>query len=173
MFFFFFVVQIFDLQFSPFKENALVSCGVKQISFWTLIGNTLQKKKGIFGQLKDIQTMFCIAFSKEPGIIYTGTMNGQIYIWKDQELKEILSNVHSSSLFCLARHSNGYITGGKDSTIRIWDENFGIMNVIDLEALIMQNQGEFGPQIDNGKRKEEKKEEIRVNHKREINECLY
>ena len=94
--------------------------------------------------------MFCVAFGKEPGIIYTGTMSGQIYMWKEQELKEILSNVHSGSLFCLTKHASGFITGGKDSTIRIWDENFAILHVIDLEALIMQHQGEFGTQIESG-----------------------
>ena len=44
--FFFFFFQIFDIQFNPYQENSLVSCGVKHIKFWTLCGNALNPKKG-------------------------------------------------------------------------------------------------------------------------------
>ena len=39
-------LQIFDIQFNPYQENLLVSCGVKHIKFWTLCGNALNPKKG-------------------------------------------------------------------------------------------------------------------------------
>lgn len=41
-----FFFQIFDIQFNPYQENSLVSCGVKHIKFWTLCGNALNPKKG-------------------------------------------------------------------------------------------------------------------------------
>lgn len=44
--FFLLVLQIFDIQFNPYQENVLVSCGVKHIKFWTLCGNALNPKKG-------------------------------------------------------------------------------------------------------------------------------
>ena len=42
--------QIFDVQFNPHAPGSLVTCGVKHIKFWTLCGNTLMGKKGIFGK---------------------------------------------------------------------------------------------------------------------------
>lgn len=122
------------MQFDAFKENGLVSCGVKQISFWNLIGNTLQKKKGIFGQIKDIQTMFTVAFGKEKDVYYTGTINGQIYVWKANQLEEIIPNAHTGSVFTIASTSDGYITSGKDGRVRTWDSNFSPIETIDLKA---------------------------------------
>jgi WD40 repeat protein len=130
--------RVFDLQFNPYKENALVSCGIKQISFWNLIGNTLQKKKGIFGQVKDIQTMFCMAFSKEKEIYYTGTMNGQVYVWEGNQLKEIIPGVHNGSIFTMVAVEDGFITGGKDGKIRTWDASFSPIDTIDLVLLISE-----------------------------------
>ena len=126
------------MKFSPFKENALVSCGVKQITFWTLIGNTLKKEKGIFGKIKEIQTMFCLAFSSEKDVHYAGTMNGQIMVWKANKLDEIIPVSEGSSIFAISSLSDGFVTGGKDGTIRTWDTNFNPIEVIDLKVLVSQ-----------------------------------
>lgn len=128
--------RVFDLQFNPFNENGLVSCGVKQISFWTLIGNTLQKKKGLFGKTKDIQTMFCLAFSKRKDFYYTGTINGQVYVWNNNQLEEILGGVHNGSVFTIYAMPDGFITGGKDGCIRTWDANFTALERIELKSLL-------------------------------------
>ena len=44
--------RIFDVKFSPAPSPTptLVTCGVKHIKFWTLCGNSLSGKKGIFGR---------------------------------------------------------------------------------------------------------------------------
>jgi WD40 repeat protein len=42
--------KIFDCKFNPYNNNQLVSCGVKHIKFWTLCGNSLSGKKGVFGR---------------------------------------------------------------------------------------------------------------------------
>ena len=43
--------RIFDVQFNPFLPNTLVTCGVKHIKFWSMSGNSLTGKKGIFGRV--------------------------------------------------------------------------------------------------------------------------
>ncbi len=43
--------RIFDVQFNPYQPNTLVTCGVKHIKFWSLCGNSLSGKKGIFGKI--------------------------------------------------------------------------------------------------------------------------
>ena len=130
--------KVFDLQFDLFKENtdSLVSCGVKQISFWNLIGNTLQKKKGIFGNIKDIQTMFCVGFGKSKNTYYTGTMSGQVYVWKENQLEEIYPGAHQGVIYCLVPNGEGFITAGKDGKIRTWDDKFSPLEIIDLKALL-------------------------------------
>ena len=101
-----------------------------------MIGNTLQKKKGTFGQTKDMTTMFCLEFSKETKeTYYTGTINGQIYVWKGTQLEEILPAVHESSIYTLIEIENGFATAGKDGLIRTWDLNFHPINTIDLKIL--------------------------------------
>jgi WD40 repeat protein len=104
-----------------------------------LIGNTLQKKKGIFGEIKDMQTMFAFGFSKSKGSCYAGTINGQIYVWKDQSLEEIIPNAHEGSIFCVEEFSSGFITAGKDGSVRTWDLNFQLIETIDLKGLLNQN----------------------------------
>ncbi|KAI3380118.1 hypothetical protein SNEBB_001204 [Seison nebaliae] len=54
--------HIFDIQFNPYDSNSLVSCGVKHVKFWTICGNALLEKKGIFGKIGGIQSLMCLAF---------------------------------------------------------------------------------------------------------------
>lgn len=125
--------KVFDLQFDVFKENALVSCGVKHISFWTLIGNTFKKKKGIFGQIKDMQTMVCLSASKTNEKYYAGTLSGSIYVWKNTQLEEIIPNVHDGAIYAICSFVDGFLTGGKDGDIKFWDSNFGALNEMTIQ----------------------------------------
>lgn len=96
-FFHFFFLQIFDCQFNPFRINSLVSCGVKHIKFWSICGNALTAKKGIFGKAGDIQTMLCLAFGTED-LTYTGTLGGDIYVWKGINLLRVINDAHQVRL---------------------------------------------------------------------------
>lgn len=81
--------------------------------------------------------MFCLAFSEtDKEVIYTGTLQGQVYIWKGNELKEIIPSVHNSSIFQIAKLSDGYATAGKDGNIRTWDSNFAPVETINLRQLM-------------------------------------
>jgi WD40 repeat protein len=122
-----------------------VSCGVKQISFWSLIGNTLQKKKGLFGNAKDMQTMFCLGFGekKEKETYFTGTMAGQIYVWKDNNLEEIIPSAHGGVINCLIPYNGGFMTAGKDGKIRTWDIKFGPLEIIDTKTMVDTKSPEY------------------------------
>jgi hypothetical protein len=85
---------VFDIQFHPFKPDTIVSCGVKHIKFWTLCGNTLTPKKGVFGKTGEIQTILCLAFGAD-GSTYSGTLSGDVYIWRDNTLDRVVSAAHS------------------------------------------------------------------------------
>ena len=121
-----------------------VSCGKDQLNFWTVIGNTIKKKKGLFGNVKNVTTMFCLAFSEiDKEIVYTGTLNGQIYVWKDSKLKEILPSVHTSSIFQITKFNDGFVTGGKDGVIKTWDAKFHEIENIPLMSLMNSNSPDY------------------------------
>lgn len=136
--------KAFDLQFSLFKENSLVSVGVKTVNFWSLMGNTLQKKKGLFGDTKNMQTMFCLGFgNKEKETYYTGSMDGRVFVWKENKVEEILPGAHNGAIYCMLQlEEGGFITAGKDGRIRSWDPNFAPLEIIDLKALLSDNSPE-------------------------------
>lgn len=64
--------------------------------FWTLCGNALTAKRGIFGKTGDLQTILCLACAKED-ITYSGALNGDIYVWKGLNLVRTIQAAHSVS----------------------------------------------------------------------------
>lgn len=93
-----FLFQVFDVQFNIFQENTIVSCGVKHVKFWTLCGNALTPKKGVFGKVGEIQTVLCLGFGPED-TTYSGTLNGDVYIWKGNNLDRVIQAAHNVSNF--------------------------------------------------------------------------
>ena len=90
------------MQFDLFKDNTIVSCGVKHIKFWSLCGNALTPKKGVFGKVGEIQTMLCLAFGPDD-TTYAGTLSGDIYVWKGSNLDNVVSGAHQVTLYCKKR----------------------------------------------------------------------
>ncbi|ESO87658.1 hypothetical protein LOTGIDRAFT_166239 [Lottia gigantea] len=123
--------KVFDVQFHPYMDNTIVSCGVKHIKFWTLCGNALTPKKGIFGKIGEIQTILCLAFG--PGnITYSGTLAGDVYVWKDNTLDSVIQGAHNGAIYTLDMCDEGYTTGGKDSMVKLWDTDFKPISAVNL-----------------------------------------
>lgn len=91
-----FSLKVFDVQFNPYAENSLVSCGVKHIKFWVLCGNALTAKKGVFGKTGEIQTIMCLAFGPDD-TTYSGTLAGDIYVWRGNNLDRVIPAAHQVS----------------------------------------------------------------------------
>ena len=134
--------KVFDLKFNPYKQNSLIACGVNHITFFNLIGNTLDnKKKGIFGNNKNMQTMFTVEIGEEEVlekdsrlVCYAGTLNGKIYTWKGTQLEHII-DAHTGSIFSIIKNSEGYLTGGRDGNIKKWDSKFTLLLEINLQDI--------------------------------------
>ena len=72
--------RIFDLKFSHDSDSSFVTCGKDQLNFWSVTGNTMKKKKGLFGDTKNVTTMFCLCYSSsDKQTLYTGMLS---YCWK-------------------------------------------------------------------------------------------
>src|SRR5689334_8799096 len=97
--------RVFDI---AYQGEKLITCGVKHIRFWTLLGNTLQFKEGIFGK-SEAQTLLCIgrfppsskqqstttAASKgDDAVCFTGAIDGDFYIWRKNKLDRAISAAH-------------------------------------------------------------------------------
>ena len=94
--------RVFDIKFKPGDDSAIVTCGVKHINFWKHCGNALKMTKGRFGRVGEIQSQMCVAFG-EGEMCYSGTLTGDIYQWKGNELSSIVSNAHTGAIFSINR----------------------------------------------------------------------
>ena len=78
--------------------------------------------------------MFSLAFCTiDKELIYTGTMDGQIFIWKGTELKEIIPAAHESSIFKISKLGDKLFSAGKDGNIRIWNSDLTPVETINLK----------------------------------------
>ena len=51
---------------------------------------------GVFGKKGEIQSILCLAYGAA-NLLYTGTLSGDIYKWKENNLLENIDNAHSVS----------------------------------------------------------------------------
>ncbi|ERE90941.1 echinoderm microtubule-associated protein-like 6 isoform 1 [Cricetulus griseus] len=113
------------------KGKLLASATGHSDRFWTLCGNALTAKRGIFGKTGDLQTILCLACAKED-ITYSGALNGDIYVWKGLTLIRTVQGAHSAGIFSMYACEEGFATGGRDGCIRLWDTDFKPITKIDL-----------------------------------------
>ncbi|XP_045677967.1 echinoderm microtubule-associated protein-like 5 isoform X1 [Phyllostomus hastatus] len=123
--------RIFDISWDLYQPNRLVSCGVKHIKFWSLCGNALTPKRGVFGKTGDLQTILCLACARDE-LTYSGALSGDIYVWKGINLIRTIQGAHTAGIFSMNASEEGFATGGRDGCIRLWDLTFKPITVIDL-----------------------------------------
>ncbi|XP_077381857.1 echinoderm microtubule-associated protein-like 6 isoform X7 [Festucalex cinctus] len=123
--------RIFDVAWDRQLSARLVSCGVKHIKFWTLCGNALTPKRGIFGKTGDLQTILCVATAKEQ-TTYSGALNGDVYVWRGAALVRTVQAAHGAGIFSMHASEEGFATGGRDGCVRLWDADFKPITKIDL-----------------------------------------
>ncbi|XP_068183951.1 echinoderm microtubule-associated protein-like 6 isoform X2 [Antennarius striatus] len=125
--------RIFDVCWDPFQQNRLVSCGVKHIKFWSLCGNALSPRRGVFGKAGDLQTILCVAVAKEE-LTYSGALNGDVYVWRGLNLMQTVPGAHGAGIFSMYACDEGFATGGRDGCVRLWDPDFKVITKVDLRA---------------------------------------
>ncbi|CAF0987237.1 unnamed protein product [Adineta ricciae] len=117
--------KIFCLRWNPHDENRFVTVGVKHIKFWTKAGGGMTSKQGVFGKVsgkQGKQNQMCVVFGKTVDVCITGGGDGCIYIWNQTTLLRKVDNAHTGPLFAItAVQDKGYITGGKDGKVILWD----------------------------------------------------
>lgn len=99
-----------------------MTVGVKHIKFWTQCGGGFTSKRGIFGKAGKLDTMLSLAFGQE-GISFSGATNGMVYEWHGNQLARVIE-AHEGAVFSMFTLEKGFVTGGKDGNVGLWDGTF-------------------------------------------------
>ncbi|XP_069566611.1 echinoderm microtubule-associated protein-like 2 [Brachyistius frenatus] len=113
--------------FHPMDTNLIVTCGKSHINFWTMEGNTLTKRQGLFEKHEKPKYVLCVAFA-ENGDAITGDSSGNIYIWAKggHRISQVVSGAHEGGIFSLCVLKDGTMVsgGGKDRKVALWDHDY-------------------------------------------------
>ncbi|KAG8126400.1 hypothetical protein E2320_021499, partial [Naja naja] len=135
--------RIFVAEFRPDSDTQFVSVGVKHVRFWTLAGRALLSKKGQTSSIEDarMQTMLSVAFGAN-NLTFTGTISGDVCVWKDHILNRIVGKAHNGPIFAMytTLRDGLIVTGGKErpskegGAIKLWDQELRRCRAFRLET---------------------------------------
>ncbi|XP_023207042.1 echinoderm microtubule-associated protein-like 2 isoform X2 [Xiphophorus maculatus] len=113
--------------FHPMDTNLIVTCGKSHINFWTMEGNALTKRQGLFEKHEKPKYVLCVAFA-ENGDAITGDSSGNLYIWAKggNRISQVVSGAHEGGIFsvCVLKDGTMVSGGGKDRKVALWDHNY-------------------------------------------------
>ncbi|XP_037124550.1 echinoderm microtubule-associated protein-like 2 isoform X1 [Syngnathus acus] len=113
--------------FHPMDANLIVTCGKSHINFWSLEGNTLAKKQGLFEKHEKPKYVLCVAFA-ENGDAITGDSSGNIYVWAKggNRISQVMPGAHEGGIFsiCVLKDGTMVSGGGKDRKVALWDRDY-------------------------------------------------
>ncbi|XP_062872674.1 echinoderm microtubule-associated protein-like 2 isoform X2 [Trichomycterus rosablanca] len=117
--------------FHPMEANHIVTCGKSHLNFWTIEGNTLTKRQGLFEKHEKPKYVLCVAFA-ENGDAITGDSGGNIYIWAkgSNRISQAVAAAHEGGIFSLYVLKDGTLVsgGGKDRRVVLWDHEYQKQN---------------------------------------------
>uniref|UniRef100_A0A4W4FP77 HELP domain-containing protein n=1 Tax=Electrophorus electricus TaxID=8005 RepID=A0A4W4FP77_ELEEL len=115
--------KLFVVKCSPSHTDKLVTVGMKHIRFWQLAGGGLTFKRGVFGNLGKSETMMSVCYGHTDDLVFSGAATGDIYIWKEPILLKTVKT-HDGPVFAMFSLDKGFVTGGKDGVVELWDDMF-------------------------------------------------
>ncbi|XP_075049643.1 echinoderm microtubule-associated protein-like 1 isoform X7 [Mixophyes fleayi] len=131
---------VFVSDFHPTDTNIIVTCGKSHLYFWTLEGNSLIKKQGLFEKQEKPKFVLCVTFS-ENGDSITGDSSGNLLVWGKgtNRITHAIQGAHDGGIFALCMQRDGtLVSGGKDRKLISWDGNYHKLNVAEIPE-------QFGP----------------------------
>ncbi|NXE95395.1 EMAL1 protein, partial [Menura novaehollandiae] len=118
---------VFAADFHPTDTNIIVTCGKSHLYFWTLEGNSLIKKQGLFEKQEKPKFVLCVTFS-ENGDTITGDSSGNILVWGKgtNRISHAVQGAHEGGIFALCMLRDGTLVsgGGKDRKLISWNGNY-------------------------------------------------
>ncbi|KAJ8387313.1 hypothetical protein AAFF_G00158090 [Aldrovandia affinis] len=108
--------KLFVVKCNPMHMDKLVTVGMKHIKFW-------QHAAGIFGNLGKLETMMSVCYGRSEELVFSGAATGDVYIWKETTLVKTIK-AHDGPVFAMYSLDKGFVTGGKDGVVELWDDMF-------------------------------------------------
>ncbi|XP_048374588.1 echinoderm microtubule-associated protein-like 6 isoform X9 [Sphaerodactylus townsendi] len=115
--------KIFVVKCNPHHADKLVTVGMKHIKFWQQAGGGFTSRRGIFGNIGKQETMMSVSYGRIEDLVFSGSATGDIYIWKDILLLKTVK-AHDGPVFAMHALDKGFVTGGKDGVVALWDDTF-------------------------------------------------
>ncbi|NXW53095.1 EMAL6 protein, partial [Eurystomus gularis] len=115
--------KIFVVKCNPHHVDRLVTVGIKHIKFWQQTGGGFTSKRGTFGTTGKLETMMSVSYGRLEDLVFSGAATGDIYIWKDTLLLKTVK-AHDGPVFAMHALDKGFVTGGKDGIVALWDDMF-------------------------------------------------
>ncbi|MBN3309055.1 EMAL6 protein, partial [Amia calva] len=115
--------KLFVVKCNPIHMDKLVTVGMKHIKFWQHAGGGLTFKRGTFSNLGKLETMMSVCYGRTEELVYSGAATGDVYIWKDTLLLKTIK-AHDGPVFAMYSLDKGFVTGGKDGVVELWDDTF-------------------------------------------------
>ncbi|NWS58302.1 EMAL1 protein, partial [Chunga burmeisteri] len=132
---------VFAADFHPTDTNIIVTCGKSHLYFWTLEGNSLVKKQGLFEKQEKPKFVLCVTFS-ENGDTITGDSSGNILVWGKgtNRISHAVQGAHEGGIFalCILRDGTLVSGGGKDRKLISWNGNYQKLHKTEIPE-------QFGP----------------------------
>ncbi|NXI51161.1 EMAL1 protein, partial [Chloroceryle aenea] len=132
---------VFAADFHPTDTNIIVTCGKSHLYFWTLEGNSLIKKQGLFEKQEKPKFVLCVTFS-ENGDTITGDSSGNILVWGkgSNRISHTVQGAHEGGIFALCMLRDGTLVsgGGKDRKLISWNGNYQKLHKTEIPE-------QFGP----------------------------
>ncbi|XP_068597059.1 echinoderm microtubule-associated protein-like 6 [Brachionichthys hirsutus] len=115
--------KIFVVRCHPLVMDKLVTVGIKHIQFWQHAGGSLTFRRGVFRSISRPETMMSVCYSRSEALVFSGGATGDIYIWKEPLLLKTVK-AHDGPVFAMFSLDKGFVTGGKDGVVELWDDTF-------------------------------------------------
>ncbi|NXO58817.1 EMAL1 protein, partial [Aramus guarauna] len=132
---------VFAADFHPTDTNIIVTCGKSHLYFWTLEGNSIIKKQGLFEKQEKPKFVLCVTFS-ENGDTITGDSSGNILVWGKgtNRISHAVQGAHEGGIFALCMLRDGTLVsgGGKDRKLISWNGNYQKLHKTEIPE-------QFGP----------------------------
>eukprot|EP00069_Balaena_mysticetus_P019095 bmy_11890T0 len=115
--------KIFVVKMNPYVPDKLITAGIKHMKFWRRAGGGLIGRKGYVGTLGKNDTMMCAVYGWTEEMAFSGTSTGDVCIWRDIFLVKTVK-AHDGPVFSMHALEKGFVTGGKDGVVALWDDSF-------------------------------------------------
>ena len=102
--------------FMHMHPSIKVTVGMRHLRFWTVRGSELCATKPHYGSVAPPQTMLSVAFGGAH-VTYTGSLQGDVYVWRAHRLQRVVTRAHSGPIFCMYNSASAIVSGGKDGKV--------------------------------------------------------